>query len=598
LSVLFAKRRGIYYSSTMKFFAALTVALLLVLPSVRAQENPDDQYVIIYTLIQQGDANLDSGQPQKALENYREAQGELQKFQQVYSDWNPNIVSFRLNYLAQKISALTPQTPAPTAPVVAATAAAPAAAVAATADLSSQVNSLNTQIHQLQADNQTLQAKLKEALSAQPATVSADAFAQLQQQANALARENDLLKAAAAQATNSSPQMQQALAQQTARATQLAQQNQSLQARIAVLTTEAGAAEALREENAVLKKQVAGMNPAIAGAAMAPAAIQEKLTEDQLETKALENRVHQMEEASVNNATADVSSTNVAALQSQISELTMERDSLRSQLGEATKANGGKKASEATLDALAMEVETLRNRVTVDEARAIPYTPQELALFQPGPLAADPASNKKASHKLSGGNAVLVAEAQNYYTKREYDKAAADYEKILQHDANNPLALANLASVEVEQNKIPDADKHIQAAMAQTPDDAFGLTVLGRVKFAEADYDGSLDALERAAKLDSKNAQVENFLGVALAEKGLRSQAETAFRKAIQIEPDYGDAHKNLTIFYLTANPPMVELARWHYEKALAAGVAPSPDLQIMLDQDRASDSASAASPH
>jgi Tfp pilus assembly protein PilF len=576
----------------MKFFAALTVALLLVLPNVRAQENPDDQYVIIYTLIQQGDANLDSGQPQKALENYREAQGELQKFQQVYSDWNPNIVSFRLNYLAQKISALAPQTPAPKAPVAAAAAPAAAVAAAATGDLSSQVNSLNAQIHQLQADNQTLQAKLKEALGAQPATVSADAFAQLQQQANALARENDLLKAAAAaQATNSSPQMQQVLAQQTAKANQLAQQNQSLQARIAVLTTEASAAEALREENALLKRQVAAgaaINPAVAGAAMAPAAMQKQLAEDQLETKALENRIHQMEEASVNNATADVSSTNVAALQSQISELTMERDSLRAQLGEATKAGGGKNASAATLDALAMEVETLRNRVTVDEARAVPYTPQELALFQPGPLAADPASNKKASHKLSGGNAVLVAEAQNYYTKREYDKAAADYEKILQHDANNPLALANLASVEVEQNKIPDADKHIQAAMAQTPNDAFGLTVLGRVKFAEADYDGSLDALERAAKLDSKNAQVENFLGVALAEKGLRSQAETAFRKAIQIEPDYGDAHKNLTIFYLTANPPMVELARWHYEKALAAGVAPSPDLERMLDQDRA----------
>jgi tetratricopeptide (TPR) repeat protein len=573
----------------MKFFAALTAALLLVLPSVRAQENPDDQYVIIYTLIQQGDANLDSGQPQRALDNYREAQSELQKFQQVYSDWNPNIVSFRLNYLAQKIAALTPQAPTVKAPSVA-VATASVVAVATTADLSSQVNSLNAQIHQLQADNETLQAKLKEALSAQPAAVSADAFAQLQQQANALARENDLLKATVA--TNNSPQLQKDLAQQTARATQLAQQNQSLQARIGVLTTEASAAEALREENAVLKKEVAagsGMNPAAAGASLAPAAMQQQLTEDQLETKALENRIHQMEESSVNNATADVSSTNVAELQSQISELTMERDSLRAQLGEASKkANGGN-----NLDSLAMEVETLRARVAVDEAQAVPYSPQELALFQPGPLAADPAPNKKTSQKLSGSSSVLVAEAQNYYTKREYDKAAADYEKILQHDANNPLALANLASVEVEQNKIPDADKHIQAAMAQTPNDAFDLTVLGRVKFAEADYDGSLDALERAAKLDSKNAQVENFLGVALAEKGLRTQAETAFRKAIQLDPEYGDAHKNLTIFYLTANPPMVELARWHYEKALAAGVAPSPDLERMLDQDRAAGSTS-----
>ncbi|HTR42349.1 MAG TPA: tetratricopeptide repeat protein, partial [Pseudomonadales bacterium] len=222
---------------------------------------------------------------------------------------------------------------------------------------------------------------------------------------------------------------------------------------------------------------------------------------------------------------------------------------------------------------------------------AVPYTPQELALFQPGPMTGGPDTSKKSGHKISGGNAVLVAEAQNYYTNREYDKAADDYQKVLQRDANNPVALANLASIELEQNKIPDADKHIQAAVAQSPNDSFDLTVLGRVKFAEGDYDGSLDALEHAAKLDPKNAQIENFLGVALAEKGLRSQAETAFRKAIQIDPDYGDAHKNLTIFYLTARPPMVELARWHYEKALAAGVPPSPDLQRMLDQDRAANS-------
>jgi Tfp pilus assembly protein PilF len=568
----------------MKFFAALAMALLLVLP-VRAQENPDDQYVIIYTLIQQGDANLDSGQPQKALENYQEAQTELQKFQQVYSDWNPNIVSFRLNYLAQKIAALTPQTPAASAPAATKTLVVPVPV-----DSASQVNSLNAQIQQLQADNQTLQAKLKEALGAQPAAVSPDAFAQLQKQASDLARENELLKATVAQqATNGTPQLQQTLAQQTARATELAQQNQSLQARITVLTTEASAVEALREENAVLKKEVAGAPPVPADVQQELAQLKTENTEDRLETKALENRIHKMEEASVNTATAGTWPVSTADLQSQVSELTKERDSLRAQLGEAAKKDS-KNVNSSALDTLALEVERLRARVDVDEAQAVPYTPQELALFQPGELTGLDA-NKKSSHKLSGSNAVLVAEAQNYYTNREYDKAAADYQEILQHDTNNPVALANLASVEIEQNKIPDADQHIRAAIAQTPNDPFDLTILGRVKFAEADYDASLEALDRAAKLDPKNAQVENFLGVALAEKGLRTQAETAFRKAVQIEPDYGDAHKNLTIFYLTARPPMVELARWHYEKALAAGVPPSPDLQTMLDQDRASNS-------
>ena len=75
-----------------------------------------------------------------------------------------------------------------------------------------------------------------------------------------------------------------------------------------------------------------------------------------------------------------------------------------------------------------------------------------------------------------------------------------------------------------------------------------------------------------------------NALARALAQKGLRTQAETAFRKAVEIDPDYGDAHKNLAIIYLSATPPLVELARWHYEKALASGVPPNPDLEKMLN--------------
>ena len=71
---------------------------------------------------------------------------------------------------------------------------------------------------------------------------------------------------------------------------------------------------------------------------------------------------------------------------------------------------------------------------------------------------------------------------------------------------------------------------------------------------------------------------------MALAEKGLRGQAETAFRKAILIQPDYADAHKNLAIVYLSAHPPEVELARWHYEKALAAGMPPNPEFEKMLN--------------
>jgi Tfp pilus assembly protein PilF len=54
-------------------------------------------------------------------------------------------------------------------------------------------------------------------------------------------------------------------------------------------------------------------------------------------------------------------------------------------------------------------------------------------------------------------------------------------------------------------------------------------------------------------------------------------------RKAVQLDPNYGDAHNNLAVIYVSQEPPMAELARWHYQRALEAGQPRNPDLEKML---------------
>jgi Flp pilus assembly protein TadD len=221
----------------------------------------------------------------------------------------------------------------------------------------------------------------------------------------------------------------------------------------------------------------------------------------------------------------------------------------------------------------------------VDEAQVIPYTPEELALFkQPSPQLANPEAATKSVRELPIDTAALAAEAQNYFSERQFDKAEADYLQILQRDKNNALALANLSAIELELNKLDDAEKYIRAALAQNPNDAYDLSILGHLQFLQGKYDDALDTLGRAAKIDSQNAEIQNYLGVTLAQKGLRAQAETALRKAVQIDPNYGPAHNNLAVIYLNQQPPLVELARWHYEKALAVGQPHNPDLEKALN--------------
>jgi cytochrome c-type biogenesis protein CcmH/NrfG len=611
----------------MKRLAVFVVLILALLPSARAQENPDDQYLIIYALMQQADTFDNAGEPRRALDGYAEAQKDLQRFHTAFPDWNHKIINFRLDYLAEKIAEMTAKLPATKTPSVAAPApvtpgatpgappgAAPAAAVAANAELESQLGALHEQVKRLQTDNETLQAKLKEALAVQPATVSPGEFAQVQEQLRFLMKENDLLKVSLGQGHGNAATgvdakafdlLKQALAEanekladQTARADRLALENRSLQTRLQSLLTSADAVEALRQENELLKKEVASLKsaPAIVAPAGIPAAelaraqaqiaaLQSTAEVNSLEKIALEERVTKLQGAAANPPAA--AGPGPAEYEAQIRELKQERDDLLARLGDANRKLYGSKGQNAAaqIDALAQQVDTLRARIAVDEAQPIPYTPQELALFKESSpqLTANPNAEKKSVRDLPAGAASLVAEAQNYFAAREFSKAEADYQQILKHDENNGLALANLAQIELEENKLDDADKHIQAALAQTPNDAYNLTVLGRIRFSEARYDDALDALSRASKLDPQNPDIENYLGVTLAQKGLRAQAETALRRAVQLDPNYGAAHNNLAVIYLTQQPPMVELARWHYEKALAAGQPHNPALEKML---------------
>jgi tetratricopeptide (TPR) repeat protein len=106
---------------------------------------------------------------------------------------------------------------------------------------------------------------------------------------------------------------------------------------------------------------------------------------------------------------------------------------------------------------------------------------------------------------------------------------------------------------------------------------------LGAVKFRQSKYDEALEALSRAAQLNPQNAQVQNYLGITLSQKGLREPAEIALRKAVQLDPGYASAHLNLAVIYATQQPRAVEMARLHYHKALDLGHTRNLELEKIL---------------
>ena len=651
---------------------SVIVALLLGLAGAQAQ-GPDDQYISIYSLIQEADKLNSGGQPGDALPKYVEAQAALQRFKKGYPEWNPKVISFRLSYVTAKIAEVSPRVPAVTtpAPGQAATnrvapprAGPPQSAKPAPSDWETQLAGLTDQVRQLQADKATLEAKLKEAFSMQPATVDPRELTRAEEKIKNLQKENDLLKVsldrekpkpAPAADTKALEEVRQSLAEanrklaeQTKAASALAlektalqnrlnnltpspanaaelettrkalqdanrklaeQSNlasgwalekEALQNRLKTLSADTEAAAALRAENQILKKQLADLKTAppplakadeasaqLAQARAQIATLQSDKEMLQLEKTALENRLKQSPPPTVTPTAAPAPAK--AADASRTKQLERERDDLQKQLNTANKELYSRKgkALSARLADLESQLATLHARIEVYEARQLPYTAEELALFKQPETKLAEAEHKAARtsvKELPPGTTALVAEANRYYANRQLDKAEEKYSQVLQQDNKNVPTLANLAAIQLDLDHLDAAEINIKQAVALAPDDPYSLFVLGRLRFRQQKYDEAIDALSRAAKLDPRDAQIQNFLGLALSEKGLRGPAETALRKAIQLDPGYANAHNNLAVVYITQQPPLVELARWHYQKALAAGHPHNLELEKMLD--------------
>jgi hypothetical protein len=590
----------------MKWFSVIAV-LLLALSGARA-EGPDDQYIRIYNLIQEGDKLNSGAQPSEALPKYLEAQTALQQFQKGYPDWNAKVISFRLNYVAAKIGALSAHAPAP-APTQRAQPAPPS-------DWEAQLNALKEQVRQMQTDKAVLEAKLKEALAVQPAALDPRELARAEDKIKGLVKENDLLKVTLAQEkakplpaanTKALDETRQALtdatsklAEQTKTANALALEKETLQASLKTLSADAETAAALRAENQLLKKQVADLKAApppttkaeeasrqLAQAQAQIAALQSDKEMLRLDKIALENRVKQLAAPPVSQAVAPAPSKTTDA--ARIKQLERERDDLQKQLAAANKELYSRKgkAAAARMAEIENQLATMRSRLEVLEARQVPYTDEELALFKQPPTKlaqVDRKDSRKSVKELPPGTVALVAEAHRYYANKQFDKAEEKYLQVLQQDKTNVPTLANLAAIELDLGHLETAEINIKQAVALAPDDPYSLFVLGRLKFSQRNYDEAIDAFSRAAKLDPQDAQVQNFLGLALSEKGLRGPAETALRKAIQIDPGCADAHNNLAVVYITQQPPSTELAHWHYQKAIAAGHPRNPELEKLLD--------------
>jgi chromosome segregation ATPase len=170
--------------------------VLALVWTVRVCAAPDDDFITIYNLIQVTDSQNTAGRSSAAREGYLRAQQLLRQLQKVYPTWNERVIAYRLRYVADKLAAL-PATPTGTATATAELAerTAQTEALAPAGEVIEQFNTMNAQIAKLGAEKQVLEAKLREALTAQPAPVDPREFQSAVEKISQLQSTNKVLLA-------------------------------------------------------------------------------------------------------------------------------------------------------------------------------------------------------------------------------------------------------------------------------------------------------------------------------------------------------------------------------------------------------------------
>jgi len=437
------------------------------------------------------------------------------------------------------------------------------------------------EVKQLAADKTLLEGKLREALAAQPTTVDPREVAKAEEKIRALQKDNELLRTSLKQAENKAAKATGSPAQSDAKS--LAEAKNKLAEQVKIVA-------ALKDEKAVLEKRV-------------------KSREDRSAIRALkaENESLQKQLSEVRKQLATVASAPGAsrAEVKPIQRLEAERADLQKKLAAAEQEL--KQRGTGQTAHLNRQITALTARLEVLEAKKTPYSPEELALFkqpigqvkQPEVImtAAEPAEPsspttpspfvkpaKKSLKDLPVGAGPLVAEAQRAFAAGQPDEAEQKYQQVLRLDDKNVFTLGNLAAIQLERNKLAEAEANLKKAVEIDPDDAYNLSLMGILRFRQDNYEEALTVLSRSAKLDPNNAETQNYLGIVLSQKGQREAAEAALRRAVQLAPNNRDAHHNLAVVYARQNPPFPALARFHYQKALAAGHARNPELEKLLE--------------
>lgn len=197
---------------------------------------------------------------------------------------------------------------------------------------------------------------------------------------------------------------------------------------------------------------------------------------------------------------------------------------------------------------------------------------------------ATPDSDKKMAPAAPGSVEKLITQANETYMNKDFEGSAKLYQDALRAEPKNVTALIGLGMARQRDNKHAEAEVALQKALAYDPVNEPASFALGVTYFKQERWKDAMTYFEKSLAKRPDNASGRHYLGIIATKLSLLERAEREFKTALAIDPAYGEAHFNLSVLYVTWDPPQWDKARAEYSEAIKKGVKPDANLEKLLE--------------
>jgi tetratricopeptide (TPR) repeat protein len=116
---------------------------------------------------------------------------------------------------------------------------------------------------------------------------------------------------------------------------------------------------------------------------------------------------------------------------------------------------------------------------------------------------------------------------------------------------NNDAVYALLGGLQVANHDLAGAEASLQKAVQLNPSNFDAIVLLAKIEMARGEGDQALATAYKSIDANPRNATTYFFAGTMEELRGRPQRAEDAYRRALQVDPNYGPAANNLAYLML-----------------------------------------------